>query len=64
VRRNLLSVKLNESKWMNVIQNETLTYDENLEIIKKSLIVTDCVLIVDESYKSGKLCLVSTAKKI
>ena len=42
--KNLLSVKLNESKWMNVIQNETLTYDENLEILKKSLIVTDCVL--------------------
>ena len=38
---------------MNVIQNETLTYDENLEILKKSLIVTDCVLMKDESYKSG-----------
>ena len=64
VRRNLLSVKLNESKWMNAFQNETLTYKENLEIIKKSLIVNDCVLMKNESYKSGKLFLVSTAKKI
>ena len=49
---------------MNVIQNETLFFEENLEIFKKSLIVNDCVLIVDISYKSGKLCIVHTAKKI
>ena len=66
--KNLLSVKLNESKWMlfknSVIQNETLTFEENLEIFKKSVIVNDYVLIVDKSFKSGKLCIVHTAKKI
>ena len=40
-------------KWKHVIDNNSLKYEEKLDIIKKDLILFDCVLIEDANYKSG-----------
>ena len=40
-------------KWTNVIENKSMKHEKQLEIIKKNLIIFDCVLIEDDNYKSG-----------
>jgi len=40
-------------QWTHVIENSSMNNEKKLEAIKKDLIILDCVLIEDDSYKSG-----------
>ena len=40
-------------QWTHVIENSSMKNEKKLEAIKKDLIILDCVLIEDDSYKSG-----------
>jgi len=55
--KNLSLVKYDEdkykSKWNHVLANVTLTFEQKQDILKKELIVFDCILIRDDNYKSG-----------
>ena len=54
---NLLHVVFDEVayklKWNYLINDETLTFEQKMEIIKSVIIVKDCILIEDDKYAIG-----------
>ena len=40
-------------KWSNLIENEKVTFEQKVQIIKAKIIKFDCLLIDDEHFESG-----------